>query len=148
MRPSYAPQHAQLVEGDLVTWEVTYKDGSWLREAQGAKYRDIDRSQLQIFRLVAPGECLFETWPPPGADGRNLVYRRRTADTLGSRHVCFLVAWYPMGPGFFIDPTNGTYREDPRGLVPYDPDMSPPLFLPDEGEGYLAARFGSLAAPR
>lgn len=123
-----------LVPGDEVTWEVTYDDGSALRERMGAKYADIDRDRLARFALVGPGELLLECAPPEGATGHNLIYRRRTAQrTNGERHVVFLVGWCPMGPALLIDPAAGTLREE-AAFVAGDPDMYPPELLPEDGK--------------
>jgi hypothetical protein len=127
-----------IVEADVVTWEVDYRDGRVLRETEGARYKDIDRGQLKVFKLVKAGEVLLEAFPPPGATGANLVYRRRTTQSLldGSRRVIFLIAYAPTGPAIMVDPAAGTYRTE-RAFIAGDPDMYPVELLPDEGEKLL-----------
>jgi hypothetical protein len=131
------PRKRQLVAGDLVTWEAWLQGGDVQREADGLRYAQIDRSRLTCFKLVAPGEVLLEAFPPPGASGWNLIYRRRTEEgTSGARRVIFLVAYAPMGPAIMVDPERGTYRTE-NAFIDGDPDMYPVELLPDEGEKYL-----------
>ena len=130
------PQIARdrLTPADFVTWEVLYDDGTTQREDLGVRYGEIDRGRLRSFRLHRGGETLIETFPPLGATGRNLVYRRRTTmNHGGDRRVIFLVSWYPMGPALALDPAAESYRTAP-GFVPGDPDFDPPVLHPWEGE--------------
>lgn len=128
------PDKAHLVPGDFVTWVARYDDGTELREEEGAAYRDIDRSRLTCFCLVAGAETVLEAFPPPGASGVNLIYRRRTTEThSGERSVVFVVAYAPMGPAILVDPDKATYRVE-EAFIDGDPDMYPPVPLPDEGE--------------
>lgn len=98
-----------LSDADLVSWEVLYQDGTLLREAEGARYGQIERSRLRSFRLYGLGETLVETFPPPGATGHGLCYRRRTDFGGGERRVLFLVGWVPMGPVICLDAANMSY---------------------------------------
>lgn len=126
-----------LVEADFVTWEAEYDDGHVLRETDGGRYAEIDRDQLKVFKLVKAGEVLLEAFPPPGATGWNLIYRRRTQESLdGKRRVIFLVAYAPMGPAIMLDPVAGTYRTAPA-FVEGDPDMYPPAPVPGDGRFLL-----------
>jgi len=125
-----------IVPGDLVSWEAVYSNGFVFRERAGFKYADIDRERLVTFKLVEPGGVLVESWPPTGADGRNLIYRRRTQTNGIDRSVIFLIGWAPMGPAIMVDPANGRYREEP-GFIVGDPDMYPPTFIPEEDGQYL-----------
>lgn len=126
-------------QGDVVTWEVTYRNGRVLREREGAVYAQIERGEVTRFALVMPGEVLFETWPPDEQAGRRLLYRRRTTIAPGEgRGVGFLVGWVPELL-WWIDPGSMSYRESP-GFVVGDPDFAPvppvavehwDVFLPD-----------------
>jgi hypothetical protein len=149
VRPGFAPRLAELVPGDLVTWEADYDDGTVLREAAGAHSSQIDRDRLVRFRLVGPGETLLDMAPPPGATGHNLIYRRRIAaryQTSGAvgisqkrRRVIFLVGWAPMGPVVMVDPAAATVREE-RAFIVGDPDMYPPERAPEDGRYLLGPR--------
>lgn len=88
-----------------VTWEAIYRDGTTLRERDGALYAGIDRSLLKSFRLVSPGEILVELPVSSPRTGWNLVYRRRTIHNFGNgRQVWFLTGFIPMGPVVAIQP--------------------------------------------
>lgn len=119
----------ELTPGDFVTWEVLYDDGTLLREDQGAEYAQIDRGKLVSFRLQGSGETLIETFPPPGATGHALLYRRRIAmapTEAGSysRRVVQLVGWAPMGPFGVLDAAAMTWRTR-EDLVWDDEDFQP-----------------------
>lgn len=124
-----------LASEDLITWEVEYIDGTLHKEKEGAVYAGIDRNSLKKFKLMTiDGNVLFETWPPPGFNGHQLVYRRRISmiQTEGIRKVLFLLGWMPNGPAFVIDIAGGTYRELPKGFDPTDPEAYPPVPMPGE----------------
>lgn len=120
LKPQYG-QHL-LVAADTAYWEVLYSDGTVLTEAAGAKYNQIDRSKLAAFRIIYQGENVFETFPPAGATGHNLVYRRRSSLGTGSdsagRGVLIICGWAPHGPIFAINLDDGIYAEDTAGLLP------------------------------
>lgn len=137
--------HGALVGGDFVQWEVLYDDGTTYREDLGGVYAEIERGRLRSFRLVKAGEILVEGFPPAGATGHNLCYRRRTDTTAGGeRRVFQLVGWVPMGPVIALYEQGGIYwtaenfhqlcprcgGEHPAGL------FAPPIPLPDEGERF------------
>lgn len=127
-----------IIAGDLVTWEAVYDNGFVLMERVGFKYKDINRDRLVSFKLVEPGGVLFECWPPDGATGHNLIYRRRTLNTGGTRvSVVFLIGWAPMGPAHLIDPLKGHVRTE-AGFIPNDEDMYPPSLIAEEDGRYLA----------
>lgn len=132
--PGYEPE--LMSPADFVYWEALYADGTVLRETDGQPYAAIDRSKLSSFRLIHGGEPLIETWPPPGATGRNLVYRRRTQFGNDGRRVIFLLAWMPMGPVFVIDPKAATVREA-AGFDPEDAELAPPEPMPGEPNNML-----------
>jgi len=101
--------HHTGIPATSVYWEAEYGDGTVLKEAAGGLYRQIDRSALKAFRLVAPGEILLELFVGDGRTGHNLMYRRRTMMGLGSgkpsgKSVWFLAGWVPQGPVFSIQP--------------------------------------------
>lgn len=125
-----------LSPADFAYWEVLYTDGSVLRETEGRSYPDIDRSRLKSFRIIHGGEMLIEMFPPPGATGYNLVYRRRNQVGTDGRRVVIMIGWPPMGPIVVIDPAAGTYREE-AGFDPTDPDFAPPQPMPGEPQDYL-----------
>ena len=89
-----------LTQADTAYWEVMYTDGTVDRETDGTKHGQIDRSRLNSFRIVHHGEIMLEAFPPEGATGHNLVYRRRTQlGMMGTgRQVWFIVGYAPMGP--------------------------------------------------
>lgn len=89
-----------LTEADTAYWEATYSDGTVDRETEGVKYAAIDRSRLHSFRIIHHGEIMLEVFPPTGATGHNLVYRRRTVlGMMGAgRAVWFILGFAPMGP--------------------------------------------------
>lgn len=130
----FTPEYPKTLfrQADLVSWEALYNDGSMHFEHQGAKYGQIDRSRLEEFRLLKGGELLFAAWPPPGASGRNLVYRRRTGLAAGRRRVWFVVGWYPMGPVTAIYPDEAEYRT--VQAFGDHPDLAMPALRPHEGE--------------
>lgn len=124
-----------LVVEDMVTWEAEHIDGSVQRERDGAVYAGIERSTLRKFRLVTlDGQVLFETWPPEGHTGHQLVYRRRISmvQSEGERRVLFLIGWIPTGPAFVLDISGGSYRELPQGFDPADVEAYPPVPMPGE----------------
>lgn len=121
----------RIAPGDLVTWEVRYNDGSVDMERAGGRYGNIRRGCLSTFRLVAPDGVLIELSPPFNATGRSLVYRRRI-EPMPPRRVTFVIGWLPMGPVILVDPAAGTFRHE-QHFVEGDPDMYPPVLLPEEG---------------
>lgn len=134
---------SELTAGDFVTWEVLYTDGTLLREVEGAVYGAIDRARLRSFRLTAAGETLVEAFPPVGATGRNLLYRRRTAAG-GGRTVMHVIGWVPMGPVLALDAAHESYRTEPYfrwGLGDFDP----PVPRPSEGEVFTPDELATLA---
>lgn len=118
LRPQYVK--TMLVSADTAYWEALYQDGTVLSEAAGGKYMLIDRTALRSFKIVHNGESVIEIFPPPGATGHNLVYRRRTS--LGAsgagRGVVIIMGWAPMGPIFVVDLDAGQYHEDALGILP------------------------------
>ncbi len=141
-----------LTKTDWCFWEVLYDDGTTLREDLGAKYGEIDRSRLESFRIVRGGETLVESFPPPGATGWNLVYRRRTVASYESddvetlaRRSTILVAWVPHGPALSLDPEHDEYRVSRTGFVQGDPDFDPPVLHPHEGERVALPEYPTLA---
>jgi hypothetical protein len=125
------PQYPTLLAADTTFWEAVYDDGSIYSEADGAVYGGIERGRLGSFRLMQGGEILVELFPPVGATGYNLVYRRRTvlSQEAKGRGVVFLVGYLPMGPVFVVDP-------DAETLVIHDrPDTIAQLDItPHRGE--------------
>jgi hypothetical protein len=91
-----------------------------LCEAQGATYKQIDRSAFKSFRIIYNGEIVFEITIQPGATGHNFIYRRRTGlgQSGAGRQVVFIAGFTPMGPLFVIDLANGQYFEDLAGILP------------------------------
>ena len=89
-----------LTQADTAYWEAMYTDGTVVRETDGTKYGQIDRGRLHSFRIVHHGEIMLEVFPPDGATGHNLIYRRRTLlGMMGTgRAVWFIVGFAPMGP--------------------------------------------------
>ena len=89
-----------ITQADVAYWEAMYTDGTVDRETDGTKYGQIDRSRLHSFRIIHHGEIMLEVFPPAGATGHNLIYRRRTQlGMMGvGRSVWFLVGYAPMGP--------------------------------------------------
>jgi hypothetical protein len=121
---------------DITFWEVTYTDNTTASE-DTITYGQIDRSRLKSFRLVQGAEVVFEMIPPPGFDGNNLVYRRRTRmGEGGDRNVIFVLGWAPNGPAFAIDIVTSTYRVLETGFDPADPDLYPPMAFPGEPDIY------------
>lgn len=105
-----------LTKADTAYWEALYHDGTVSCEADGGAYPRIDRGNLSSFRIIQGGEIVFETYPPLGLSGRNLVYRR--VSTLGgARSVFFIVGWMPEGPLFGVDIDHGQYYEDTERLL-------------------------------
>jgi hypothetical protein len=96
--PQYPASY--LTSADTAYWEAVYTDGTLVRETDGTKYDDIDRSRLHSFRIVHHGEIMVQVFPPAGATGHNLVYRRRTVlGMMGvGRAVWFILGFAPMGP--------------------------------------------------
>lgn len=128
-----------ILNSDTVTWEAEYHDGTLHKEKEGKMYAGIDRSNLKKFKLMTiDGNCIFETWPPLGKNGHQLIYRRRTSmvQSEGGRNVVFLIGWGLDGPAFVINVDTGLYRELPNGFDPGDPEASPPQPMP--GELWLA----------
>lgn len=129
------PQYDQsmLTAADASYWEVLYDDGTVARETEGVTYAQIDRARLASFRIVHAGEILIDAYPPPGASGYNLVYRRRTALTAesGARHVLFVFGYVPMGPVFGLDVDANAYRVL-DAFDPADPQMYPPVPMPGD----------------
>lgn len=130
--PAYTKE--LLVGADTAYWEALYHDGTTYSEPMGAVYRGIDRASLKSFRMVHAGEILVEAFPPPGATGWDLVYRRRTR--LGQaglgREVVFIFGYVPMGPVFELN-------VDVAQLVVYDTpakiaglDLTPMQGEPDD----------------
>jgi len=120
---------------DLAFWEVVQTDGVIVREQDGNKYPSIDRSKLAKFRLVnSTGNVIFETWPPVGKTGHQLVYRRRTGMTQssGGRKVIFVIGWLMDGPAFAININDGTFRVLETGFEFGDADLYPPEPMPGE----------------
>ena len=138
-----------LSPADFVYWEALYTDGSVLRETDGKSYSAIDRSRLVSFQLIHGGETLLEMFPPPGATGRNLVYRRRTQMGTYGRRVLVIVGWAPMGPVVVVDPAGAAYSEAP-GFDPSIPELSPPQPMPGEPKEMLLSdeRLGAADAVR
>jgi hypothetical protein len=137
-RNGLTPQHSQLIAADHITWEIDYIDGSIVRERMGASMRDVDRERIKRFRLVAPGETVAEFPVPEGATGKNLMFRRRTFQSVedGSRRQVLLVAWAPMGPAIMIDPQEGKARQE-ECFIDGDPEMYPPAPAPEDGQYLL-----------
>lgn len=125
-----------LTPADLAYWEVLYDDGTVLRETDAGTYNAIDRSRVASFRVVYAGEILIETFPPPGATGRHLVYRRRTTlgQSGGGRRVLFVFGWAPHGPAFALDVAAKTYRVLERGFDPADVELYPPVPISGEAD--------------
>lgn len=96
-----------------VTWEAEYHDGRTVRERDGFLYENIDRDQLRAFRVVSPGEILFEVRVKDGQNGHGLAYRRRTVLSRGTRTVWFCVGMIPSGPVLAYQPeTNQLLKGD------------------------------------
>lgn len=125
-----------LSPADFVYWEALYTDGTALRETDGQPYSAIDRAKLASFRLIHGGEALLETFPPPGATGWNLVYRRRTQMGTDGRRVVIIVGWAPMGPVIVVDPEASSYFEAP-GFNPSVMELAPPQPMPGEPQEML-----------
>jgi hypothetical protein len=132
----------ELVEADFCTWEVLYTDGSRYAEREGGLYRGIDRARLQSFSIVMGGDTLMEAFPPAGATGLNLCYRRRTQAGRG-RRVLFVIGWVPMGPVIAIDPAAGSYETAP--YFTQGGDLAAPVAIPSEGERFT---LGNLVSAR
>lgn len=123
----------QLLQADLVSWEASYLDNTFDREREGAKYSNLKRNKLKSFRLVGPdGTVVFEAFPPPGASGRNLIFRRRTLLVNENRNVLFIIAWQPHGPAFAVSVDSGNYRVLDTGLATGDPELFPVQPMPGE----------------
>lgn len=123
------------VNADFVFWEVEYANGTTLREGQdGLTYGGINRATLKKFKLVnTEGTVIFETWPPPGKNGHNFVYRRRTRIMEnGQKMTLFVLGWLPDGPAFAIDVNSGEYRQSEVGFIVGDADLYPPDPMPGE----------------
>lgn len=130
-----------MISPHQVFWEAIYDDGSVLSEAAGGRYRDIDRSKLSAFRLVALSLGELITIPVDYEHpGHALFYRRRTIIRIGEgRKVFFLFGFIPMGPVFAFDPSReeywaSRYPEDYRsvGIGQIDP-------MEHEGERFTVA---------
>lgn len=124
----------RMYPADMVTWEAHYGDGHVLREAEGALYREIDRPRLVSFKLVYPGEVLFDLHVEGGDAQSRLVYRRRTALSIGEGRVPlgFLLGWVP-DKLFWFSPKDFSYRMSDAFVIG-DPDFHPVPCLVSEGE--------------
>lgn len=122
------------VAADLVRWQVEYDNGTFDQEYQGKTYGGIDRARLKKFQLVnETGTVIFETWPPPGKNGHNFIYRRRTRIMEGGRKLTlFVLGWLPDGPAYAVNVEDGSYRVSETGFIIGDPDMYPPDPMPGE----------------
>lgn len=124
------------IPADSITWEVEYDDGTVLRGLTPESYAQIDRDRLKIFKLIGRGEVLCSVFPPSGATGHNLVFRRRTSMTMSEgsvvRSAIFVIGWIPRGPAFAVDVFRGTFRRLENGFDQNDPELYPPVLMPGE----------------
>jgi hypothetical protein len=130
-----------MIQPFLVSWEAESLDGSVLRERDGAKYGEIDRSNLKSFRLVSPGEILLEAPMKDGRTGRDLCYRRRTRISHGigdtPKDVWFLIGFVPMGPVMALNPMSMEYQTALRFGTDSQGLFAAPTPHPDEGEHFV-----------
>lgn len=124
------------IHSATVHWEAVYQDGFILREADGHRYKDIDRNQLREFRLVSPGEVLAALFTgQDGVTGWNLVYRRRTIMSVGAgKTVWFVLGWVPQGPILAIQPETLQLLQDDRFHTSEAGPLGAPQPIPEEGE--------------
>jgi hypothetical protein len=116
---------------DNITWKVEYHDGTNLVGISPKSYARIEREKLRSFDLIDPQGILFSTSPPEGADGRNLVYRRRTTISDIGTKVIFIIGWIPFGPAFAISLENGV-RVLNDGFNENDAELYPPVLIAGE----------------
>lgn len=122
-----------------ITWEAVYSSThaggeEVYREREGGLYANIDRNRLKSFRLVAPGEVIFEAPMSHGRTGHNLLYRRRTQhNSARGTQVWFLVGFVPMGPFASIDARTGEVTISPR-LFPGAGRFGEVQAIPEAGE--------------
>lgn len=131
-----------------IYWEAEYETGS-ISEARGARYKDIDRARLTLFRVRDNEGPLVELPVEHGRTGWNLVYRRRTTIyTVGEMRasVIYLLGWVPQGPILAIDST--TYQiYQAEAFVSGDPIFYPPVPNPAEGERWAIANPAKIINP-
>lgn len=86
-----------------VWWEVQYVNGIVVSQARGAKYENIDRTNLASFTLFVAGfGPVVQLTPEDGRYGHNLVYRKRTVWLDKQEKIVHVLGWVPRGPLFAV----------------------------------------------
>lgn len=129
-----------MISADSVSWEANYGN-EILREADGAKYGDIERGRLVSFRVSSNGTALMEIVPDCAT---YFVYRRRTMMQNEYRRVQFLIGNYPRddmlpdgmsnGSVLVFDVNSGRIFSGEFGQEHPIADFSLPVPIPEEGE--------------
>ena len=123
---------------DLLIWQVRYTNGQIVSELD-TKYSALDRANIAAFIVSdMSGNPIVEFLPPPGYNGNNLIYRRRTfmVQEAGDRQVLFIIGWGPKGPAYAIGIVNDQIllRESKEGFIVGDSELYPPMPFPGEPE--------------
>jgi len=124
-----------MIKADSVSWEASY-NGEIVKEADGAKYGDIDRAKLISFRIVMDGASLMEIVPDCN---KHFVYRRRTMMQNEYRRVQILIGNMPNfetpnGSVLVLDLNSGRIFNGEFGQEHPIADFSLPVAIPEEGE--------------
>jgi len=124
-----------MIKADSVSWEASY-NGEVVKEADGAKYGDIDRAKLISFRIVTDGAPLMEIVPDCS---NHFVYRRRTMMQNEYRRVQILIGNMPSfempdGSALVLDINSGRIFSGVFGQEHPVADFSLPVPIPEEGE--------------
>lgn len=133
----HVPQYTDktlVVPADYAYWEVLLNDGTIQRETDGIMYNNIDRANMQSFRIVHAGEIVIEIRPSAekGSTGHDLVYRKRTQMVAGTgRRVLHVLGFAPMGPVWVLNLEDGLWGSFPA-FDPTDATLAPPMPLPGE----------------
>ena len=80
---------------DVYTWEAKYNDGSLIQEWAGARYKDIDRSKLDVFNLYHVDDLATPVKAVNIQPGQQLIWRKRRLNNslLGLLQTTFIVGW-------------------------------------------------------
>lgn len=80
---------------DAYTWEAKYKDGSLIQEWAGAKYKDINRKNLQTFTVYQADDLTTPVIKVDIQPGQQLIWRKRRLNhsLLGLIQTTFIAGW-------------------------------------------------------
>lgn len=110
-----------------VWWEVQYDNGIVVSQARGAKYENIDRTNLASFTLFVAGfGAVVQLAPEGDRHGHNLVYRKRNVWLDKTAKAVHVLGWVPQGPLFAVN-EEGELVDQANTFIFGHPVFYPPI---------------------